>query len=164
MDEMNDVQMMMWGWGDRAWWVIESVFLRSPNKGFWACLGDIPPDMPRRPEIWVSLCNLMLKLCGISRSYAILGSDSPQGNNRKDNSHCLITEGPSIHHMWTFTDMYQDCKVGWSLSYSACIIHTPKSFDKWNKNVISCISPAKSKYWGLMCRSLKSLLKPSSWQ
>ena len=42
--------------------------------------------MPRRPETWVSLCNLMLKLCDISRSSAILGSDSPQSNNRKDNS------------------------------------------------------------------------------
>ena len=42
--------------------------------------------MPRWPEILVSLCNLMLKLCGISRSSAILGSDSPQSNNRKDNS------------------------------------------------------------------------------
>ena len=29
------------------WWVIESVFLRLPDKGFWACLGDLPPDMPR---------------------------------------------------------------------------------------------------------------------
>ena len=28
----------------------------------------------------------MLKLCGISRSSAILGSDSPQSNNRKDHS------------------------------------------------------------------------------
>ena len=83
---MNDVQMMMWRWGDRAWWVIESVFLRSPDKGFWACLGDIPPDMPRRSETWVSLYNLMMKLCGISRSSAILGSDSPQSNNRKDHS------------------------------------------------------------------------------
>ena len=36
--------------GDRAGWVIESVFLCSPDKGFWACLGDPPPDMPRRPE------------------------------------------------------------------------------------------------------------------
>ena len=57
-----------------------------PYKGIWACLGHLPPDMPRRPEIWVSLCNLMLKLRGISRSSAILGSDSPQSNNRKDNS------------------------------------------------------------------------------
>ena len=70
----------------RAWWVIESVFLRSPEKGFWACLGDLPPDMPRRPETWVSLFNFMLKLRGISRSSAILGSDSPQSNNRKGNS------------------------------------------------------------------------------
>ena len=45
------------GGGDRAWWVIGSVFLRSSDKGFWACLGDIPPDMPRRAETWVSLCN-----------------------------------------------------------------------------------------------------------
>ena len=29
--------------------------------------------MPRRLETWVSLCNLMLKLCGISRSSAIRG-------------------------------------------------------------------------------------------
>ena len=57
-----------------------------PDKGFWACLGDLPPDMPRRTETWVSLWNLMLKLCGISHSSAILGSDSPQSNNRKDNS------------------------------------------------------------------------------
>ena len=51
--------------------VIESVLLRSPDKGFWACLGDLPPDMPRRPETWVSLCNLTLKLCGISHSSGI---------------------------------------------------------------------------------------------
>ena len=80
---MNDLQMMMLWWGDRAWWVIESVFLRLPDKGFWARLGYLPPDMPRRPETWVSLCNLMLKLRGISHSSAILGSDSPQSNNRK---------------------------------------------------------------------------------
>ena len=85
------MRWMMYRWwceggGDRTWWVIESVFLRSHDKGFWACLGDIPPDMPRRPETWVSLYNLMMKLCGISRSSAILGSDSPQSNNRKDHS------------------------------------------------------------------------------
>ena len=85
------MRWMMYRWwceggGDRAWWVIESVFLRSPDKGFWTCLGDIPPDMPRRPETWVSLYNLMMKLCGISRSSVILGSDSPQSNNRKDHS------------------------------------------------------------------------------
>ena len=62
-------EMYRWwceGGGDRAWWVIESVFLRSPDKGFWACLVDLPPVKPRRPETWVSLCNLMLKLRGIS--------------------------------------------------------------------------------------------------
>ena len=61
------MRWMMYRWwceggGDRAWWVIESVFLRSPDKGFWACLGDIPPDMPRRPETRVSLYNLILML------------------------------------------------------------------------------------------------------
>ena len=45
------MRLMMYRWwceggGDRAWRVIESVFLRSLDKGFWACLGDIPPDMP----------------------------------------------------------------------------------------------------------------------
>ena len=54
------MRWMMYRWwceggGDRAWWVIKSVFLRSPDKGFWACLGDLPPDMPRRPETWVAL-------------------------------------------------------------------------------------------------------------
>ena len=54
-------------WGDRAWWVFESVFLRLLDQVVWACLGDLPQDMPRRPDIWVSLCNSMLKLRGISR-------------------------------------------------------------------------------------------------
>ena len=30
---------------DRAWWVIDSVLLRSADNGFLACLGDSPPDM-----------------------------------------------------------------------------------------------------------------------
>ena len=67
-----DEMMYRWwceGASDRAWWVIESIFLRSPDK-----------------ETWVSLCNLMLKLRGISSSSAILGSDSPQSNNSKDMS------------------------------------------------------------------------------
>ena len=63
--------------GDRAWRVIESVFLRLPDKGFWACLGELLPDMPRQLETWVSLCNSMLKLRGISHSFAILESDIP---------------------------------------------------------------------------------------
>ena len=85
-----------------AWWVIESVFLRSPDKGFWACLGDLSPDMPRRPETWDSLCNLMLKLRGILRSSAILVSDSPQSNKRKDNSLWVTPfiprERPNVKH------------------------------------------------------------------
>ena len=53
--------------------------------------------MPRRPETWVSLCNLMLKLCGISHSSAILGSDSPQSNNRKGNCiHPRPTPAPAL--------------------------------------------------------------------
>ena len=97
---------MMYRWcegrGDRAWWVIESVFLRSPDKGFWECLRDLPPDMPRRPETWLSLYNLMLKHRGISHSFAILGSDSPQGQNRKDNSFWVTPliprERPNVKH------------------------------------------------------------------
>ena len=91
------------GVGDRAWWFIESVFLRSPDKGFCVCLGDIPPDMPRRPETWVSLYNLMMKHHGILRSFAILGSDSPQSNNRNDNSLWVTPfiprERPNVKHV-----------------------------------------------------------------
>ena len=57
---------------------------------------------PRRPETWVSLYNLMMKLCGISRSSAILGSDSPQSNNRKDHSLWVTPfiprERPNVKH------------------------------------------------------------------
>ena len=77
-------------------------FHRSPDEGFWACLGDLPPDMPRRPETFVSLCNLMLKLRGISRFSAILWSDSPQSNNRKDNplwvTPFIPLERPNVKH------------------------------------------------------------------
>ena len=60
-----------------------SVLLRLPDKGFLAFLEDLPSDMPRRPETWVLLCKLMLKLHGISHNSAILGSDfdSPKSNN-----------------------------------------------------------------------------------
>ena len=78
----NDVRVGMIGHGG---------LLSSPDKWFWACLGYLPTDMPRRPKTWVSQCNLMLKLRGISRSSAILGSDSPQSNNRESNS---------IHSPW----------------------------------------------------------------
>ena len=50
------------GGGDRAWWVIESIFLRSPDKEFWACPGDSPPDMPRRQANTRRLANVVLKL------------------------------------------------------------------------------------------------------
>ena len=42
-DDMNDVQMMTRWCGDREWWVVVSVFIHSPNEGFWACLKDLPP-------------------------------------------------------------------------------------------------------------------------
>ena len=86
------------GGGDRAWWVIESVFFRSPDKGFWACLGDLPQDMPRR-----------LKLRGISRSSAILGSNSPVSNNRKGNS---------IHPPWETWSSY--CRLFKASMACAC--------------------------------------------
>ena len=58
--------------------------------------------MPRRLETWVALCNLMLKHCIISRSSTILGSDSPQKNNRKDNSFWITPfiprERPNVKH------------------------------------------------------------------
>ena len=58
--------------------------------------------MPRRPETWVLLCNLLLKLRGISRSYAILGSDNPQSNKRRDNSlwatPFIPRERPNVKH------------------------------------------------------------------
>ena len=103
------MRWMMYSWwceggGDRAWWVIETVFLRSPNKGFRAYLGDLPPDMSRRQETWVSLCNLMLKLC-ISRSSTVLGSDrpSPQSNKRKGNY---------IHPQWvTLMSATRHCRL-----------------------------------------------------
>ena len=58
--------------------------------------------MRRRPETWVSLYNLLMKHRGISRSSAILGSDSPQSNNRKDNSLWVTPfiprERPNVKH------------------------------------------------------------------
>ena len=44
----------------------------------------------------------MMKLCGILRSSAILGSDSPQSNNRKDHSLWVTPfiprERPNVKH------------------------------------------------------------------
>ena len=45
--------------------LLRALFLLSPDKGLWACLGDLPADMPRWPKTRVSLCNLMLKLRGM---------------------------------------------------------------------------------------------------
>ena len=72
-------------------WHCNTRKIHLPDKGFWAWLGDLAPDMPRQPETWVLLCNLMLKRRGISRRHAILGSDSPPSHNRKGNS---------IHSLW----------------------------------------------------------------
>ena len=72
IDKMNDVQMLRVGWGDRAWWVIVSVFPHSPDKRYWACLGDLHPDTPKRSKTWVPLYKTQL------HSSAILGTDSPR--------------------------------------------------------------------------------------
>ena len=53
----------------------ESVFLYSPNKGFGACLGDLPSGMPRRPEPHL-----------FKSGSAIVGSDSPRVTIAKGNS------------------------------------------------------------------------------
>ena len=58
---------------------------------------DLPPDMPRQQETWVSLFDLMLKLRGISRSSAIVGLDSPQSSNRKGNSF-IPCERPNVNN------------------------------------------------------------------
>ena len=55
----------------------ESVFLHSPDKGFWAYPGDLPPIVivactDVRPETRF-VCS--------KHGSAILGSDSPQSNN-----------------------------------------------------------------------------------
>ena len=126
---MNDVLWWCEGGGDRAWWVIESVFLRSPDKGFWACLGDLPPDMHRRPE--TSLCNLMLKLRGIPRSSAILGSDSPQSNNgsRKGNSiHSRVRDLMSSNTLLPFfkaTTAYTSASTDAVLHWLRCWAEEP---------------------------------------
>ena len=55
----------------------------------------------RRPETWVSLCNLMLKHRGISRSSAILRSDSPQSNNLgriTPSGELIPRERPNVKH------------------------------------------------------------------
>ena len=68
----------------------------GPDKGIY------PLDMLRRPETWVSLCNLMLKLRGISRSSIILWLEIPQSTNRKDNSLWVTPfiprERPNVKH------------------------------------------------------------------
>ena len=63
---MSDVHMLTWFCVDRAWWVVGSVVLHSPDKGFCVLF----PDMPKRPEASI-----------FKSGSAILGSDSPQFNN-----------------------------------------------------------------------------------
>ena len=40
---MNIVQMVMQLWGDRAWCFLEG--FHSLYEGFWACLGNLSPDL-----------------------------------------------------------------------------------------------------------------------
>ena len=46
IDEMNNVQMMKGGVIGHG--ALLGVFFHSPDKEFWACLGDVPSEMPRR--------------------------------------------------------------------------------------------------------------------
>ena len=98
---------MMYRWwceggGDRAWWVIESVFLRSPDKGCWACPGDIPPGMPRRPETWVFPVQFNAESLWHFAQLRYPRVDSLQSNNRKDNSLWVTPfiprERPNVKH------------------------------------------------------------------
>ena len=73
---MNNIQMMQ-GWVDKAWWVVESAFLHFLNKGFRACLGDLPEGIPRRPEKLAIL---------FKRSSAIVGPIVPTVTIAKGNS------------------------------------------------------------------------------
>ena len=99
------MRWMMYRWwceggGDRAWWVIESVFLRSPDKGFWACLGDIYPQTCPDGQRLEFRCAIKCWNCSICS--AILGSDSLQSNNRKDHSLWVTPfiprERPNVKH------------------------------------------------------------------
>ena len=45
-------------------------------------IGDLPPGMPRRPETWVLLCNLMLKL----------GSNSAQSKKKNPRERPNVTK------------------------------------------------------------------------
>ena len=101
------MRWMMYRWwceggGDRAWWVIESVFLRSLDKGFWACLGDIPPDMPKRRKTRVFPVQFNAETLWHFAQLRYPGSNSPQSNNRKDNSLWVTPfipqERPNVKH------------------------------------------------------------------
>ena len=67
---------------------------------------------------------------------------------------CPITEGPSLYHvnLHRYISRLQS-----RLIIILFCMYTSKWIDKWNKNVILCISPIKSKYWGQVYRRLKSL-------
>ena len=73
-----------------------------PIRGAEHVQGIYPQACPDGRRLEFSLCNLMPNLCGILRSCAILGSDSPQSNNRKDNSLWVTPfiprERPNVKH------------------------------------------------------------------
>ena len=63
VDEMNDVHIMTWGWGDSAWrFIVESVFLHSSDTQI------------------LSLCNFMLKHRRFPHSSVIIGSGTKSNN------------------------------------------------------------------------------------
>ena len=65
-------------------------------------MGYTPGHAQTARRLEFSLCNLMPKFRGILRSSAILGSDSPQSNNREDNSlwvtPSIPRERPNVKH------------------------------------------------------------------
>ena len=96
----------------RAWWVIESVFFCSPDKRFWAYLGDIPPDMPRQPETWISLCNLMLKLRDICKASLSSGQIVPRVTIARVTPF-ITRDRPNVKHSIAgYSMLPQPCCIG----------------------------------------------------
>ena len=51
VDEMrNDAQMMTLGWGGRAQWGVECIFLIAQKRILGMSIRDVPPGLRRSPE------------------------------------------------------------------------------------------------------------------
>ena len=78
---------------------IESVFLHSPDNGFWECLGDIPPDM----ALWVQrqtgatdvgrlyfiLFKEMCRMFGVTQKFSSLSHAKTSGAVKRANTSLL---------------------------------------------------------------------------